>query len=242
MLGTALALVFSSCSVKEDRSDCPCMLVLDIGEAGRDSLFFAVQDEPSEFRFSDTLSGSVFRVPLPRRRVDCCFVWGGDCSPSGVEIPFGEQCPPLWMDACSLVPEGERVDYEVVLHKSYCRMTIDLSSADEALSLMPSVRIYGNVCGYSFGGVPLAGPFSFDAAGRVCTVLLPRQMDSSLMMDISSGGVLRTFALGELLEADGYDWSAPDLDDVSLFVDYAVTTLTLRIQDYLPEAPQEVVV
>ena len=47
------------------------------------------------------------------------------------------------------------------------------------------------------------------------------------MQVIFSDKVVRTFALGQYIAAAGYDWSAPDLDDLTLTVDISVTSVTI---------------
>ena len=43
---------------------------------------------------------------------------------------------------------------------------------------------------------------------------------------VFSDQVVRTFALGSYIAA-GYDWSAPDLEDLSLQVDISLTSVTI---------------
>ncbi len=62
------------------------------------------------------------------------------------------------------------------------------------------------------------------------------------MLDVMAGGTIRSFALGELLEQEGYDWTAPDLDDLTLYINYAVTDLSLTIERFPPEPPLEIVI
>ena len=44
---------------------------------------------------------------------------------------------------------------------------------------------------------------------------------------VFSDQVVRTFALGSYIAASGYDWSAPDLEDLTLHVDISVTSVTI---------------
>lgn len=61
----------------------------------------------------------------------------------------------------------------------------------------------------------------------------PGQKDDTLELLMCEGEVpLATFALGEYLKAGGYDWSAPDLADVSVQIDCARLTIRLKIEKW----------
>jgi hypothetical protein len=44
---------------------------------------------------------------------------------------------------------------------------------------------------------------------------------------VFSDRIVRTFALGSYIAASGYDWSAPDLVDLTLKVDISLTSVTV---------------
>ena len=231
--------VFTHCSVKERREGCPCLLLLDLEGAGPDSLMVRVASG-TDFSFADTLAGfPLYRIPVPRAPLRLLCYRGGP-----LDIPYGEACPPLWMDTALLTGAGEAVRWRPCLHKSYCALRLDVHGESGPLAALPAVRVYGHVCGYQEDGTPREGPFSVDLAcpDGVGTVLLPRQRDASLMLDVRWGGVLRTFALGELLHASGYDWTRPDLEDLSLYTDFAATEITLDYPMFQPGPDQETVI
>ena len=59
---------------------------------------------------------------------------------------------------------------------------------------------------------------------------VPRQKDNTLKLDIVSGdGAVRTFAIGNYIEASGYSWDSEDLKDIALEIDYSRTMLLFRI-------------
>ena len=61
------------------------------------------------------------------------------------------------------------------------------------------------------------------------------------MLDIVSEGVVRSFAVGELILADGYDWGAADLADITVFIDYATPVLSLVVTPYKQGSPVEII-
>ena len=59
---------------------------------------------------------------------------------------------------------------------------------------------------------------------------MPRQTDASLMLEVDDGkGNSKAFALGQYIVSSGYDWTSPDLDDVSVTLDYAMTEIRLVV-------------
>ena len=84
--------------------------------------------------------------------------------------------------------------------------------------------------GWQPDGSPAPGTFSSrllpGADGRA-VLRLPRQGDDSLLLHIVfSDQVVRTFALGSYIAASGYDWTAPDIEDLTLHVDISLTSVT----------------
>lgn len=238
------------CSVMEDRSLCPCMLVLDMSACGRDTVAFIVEDGEG-FSYSDTLSGySSWRVAIPRKELTLKFFAGFNTLGEAVltkegnlQIPHGSSCPHLWMSIDRAAASGEALRFSPVLHKAYCNISLDVHNLPSMPAFLPAVRIHGKISGYDSGLLPLQGPFSTDAVtenGR-CQIAVPRQRDGSLILDIVSEGVVRSFALGDLLIDKGYDWTALDLDDISVFIDYSTPLLSLTVIPFKPALPSEVI-
>ena len=74
-------------------------------------------------------------------------------------------------------------------------------------------------------------------------MVLPRQIDNSLLLDIiSDDDRRRTFAIGNYIEASGYDWDSMDLKDITLDIDYARTDVTFRIGAWEHTTQFEVVI
>ncbi len=245
----ALSLVLG-CSVKETRELCPCRLELDFSEVDtsvvRRAELVAVAD--GGFSFSDGLEADAFAdvwVEVPRREV-CVGVWsgvdsalaeGGDgfdvSAGRGLVIPFGEDCPPVYFHASVVDADCERLREIVLMRKNHCRMTVNVNNV-ETSDLQ--VRVTGGVDGYKADGTPSQGEFSSllypDVNGEM-QVILPRQTDDSLMMEINDGtGVRKSFALGEYVAEAGYDWEAPDLEDITIDIDIAFTHISLVIQGW----------
>lgn len=230
---------FPGCTVLEDRRQCPCHLFLDLSSCSdREDLEIVVAAGEQRSRFHFPAGSGVppfVKIEVPKGQVGiAAFAPASEISFDaylGLDIPTGEQCPPLWSDISLRHLTREREDMRVLLRKNYCRLEVralNTGSDDDYRA-----TFYGNVRGVAPDGSPLAGEFSCSlvpTGGGDCALRLPRQSDSSLSMQIETGaeGVLRTFAVGEYLDAAGYDWSEADLQDASITIDFQASRITVR--------------
>lgn len=235
-------LLASACTVKDDRSVCPCILELDF--MAPDSVDTAsvglLLTSADGYVLSDEVnveeSGGRYSVPVPRTELHVRS-WTGDdglASEYGLLIPLGQDCPHVYMHDSDVLVEGETIHESVVLRKNHCIMT--LMTAGEG-RISSDVRIKGNVAGYDAYGQPLSGDFEYlldsDGSDDVHVAVLPRQKDESLMLDIDDGnGNGKAFALGHYIVSSGYDWNAPDLEDVTIVLDYALTEIRIAVSGW----------
>ena len=242
-----LVVVISSCSVKEDRTGCPCFLKVVLDDPSNqvcDSLLVSVVGVSDNFRWSEVVYRPSFvtdlLVRVPSR--DGVFVDVMDAGVArnyvgglsgGLLIVEGDECPTAFMDFAYCPTEAEEVVDTVCVRKNYCGVSVDFVSGDLQDY---RVDILGNVCGYSVSGDVLEGGFSFTPSsddGTRCFFRLPRQTDSSLRLAITpSGGTTQYFALGNYILRSGYDWTAPDLDDIMIGIDYSATYFSVTISDW----------
>lgn len=230
----------SGCSVKEDRDSCPCLLTLDLSalpDEGADEILVEGVTDGRRI-FCDTLDADAMGRPysqlLPRGEVALDVYCPASVAEStgGILIEEGAECPQVRMYAEVLDTRVEKISRKVELFKNYCLLDIRIILTSGSLSPL-AYKIEGNVNGYEPGGEPSVGPFEValhpDRKGS-CSVALPRQRDASLMLEIiGSDGVSRNFAIGEYIISSGYDWTEPNLQDLSMEIDYAMTRVTLSI-------------
>ena len=244
----ALCVVLGACSVKENRSACPCYLIVDpveipssIGD-GRYPVRVEVSGK-SDFRWDAQVGaedcGTTLTVPAPRPNVfvsamtgeEGCFVPG-----EGIRIPEGEQCPPVYLFSKRVATDGETAYVAPVLQKQFCTLTVRIVPVNDVFLDSFHLQFEGSVNGYSLDAVPVEGNFryaSYPSAEGLCTVRLPRQRNASLMMEILEGDKQhRYFALGEYIEASGYDWTAFNLEDIHIEIDYASTGITVHVNGW----------
>ena len=237
-----LALLVAAC-VKENRDSCPCILVLSTEKTADSAAVFNVylsREEP----VADTVeAGSVYREAVPRGFLYATLTSGdgGMFIPGeGIVIPYGSDCPPLFLWSRPIKAEGEILGRVAVLSKNYCKVRMRLTLSGGGIGF----AVRGGISGFDLDGRPSEGPFM--CVPRVADdgfmeFNLPRQKDNSLMLDIYSGDVhLRTFALGEILSRAGYSWKDKDLKDISLEVSCSASLLLTDISVWEIEENMEI--
>lgn len=237
-----LVFVVGGCSVKEDRMVCPCRLVLDLTDADtlqRGPLHLVVLSGERVVH-SDTLEdvGGDYVVDVPHGDLTVN-VWKGD---SDLSIPYGCECPALYMDSFVADTRCERYCRKVDLNKNHCLLTVLV----EGVERVPySLTLRGNVSGYGLDGRPSPGEFScvaYPGEDGGSQVQLPRQVDNSLMLEVDDGAsAFRVFALGEYLAAGGYDWGEENLQDVTVVLDYFVTYVKILVEGWEEEHTYNVI-
>lgn len=249
----ALAVALScACTVLENRSACPCQLVLNLDDPANyscDSLLLRVSAQGYEWKkivgrdqyaipvaVAVPVRGGVFVSVVDNRM-------SRYCSFDGFSIPLGEQCPPAYMFGTYCDTTADETEVDVRIHKNYCGVTVCFSSpAITEYDLM----IRGDVSGYSREGVPLTGEFGFVPyfeKGLNSYFRLPRQNDASLRLEITTPrGSDTALALGSYIMQSGYDWSAEDLDDIVVYVDFVETAFTISINDWSAEVATDIII
>lgn len=244
MILTAVScfLLLSSCAVKEDRSTCPCLLVLDFSEADTSLVKMAqvLISDDQRLLAADTVEVSrlegQYSTSVPRKSLHLR-VWSGmdSLASKGVlTIPLGQDCPKVWMHDSDIRPDGERYDERVRMRRNHCQLKIQIEGNDEFAFRL---RLEGNVSGYDAEGEPMTGEFSymvpFDEFKSEYRAVLPRQKDASLMLYIDDGDEdVKAFALGQYIVAGGYDWTSFDLEDISVSIDFAQTEVIVTIDGW----------
>ncbi len=245
-----LSLLLCSCSVKESRRDCPCHLYLDFSQVSREQ-FDSVQvlldgARGGERRVPLSLTGlhqATLAVDVPRDhyQANVCAMengafWLTDGQEEVMEIPRGEECPPLYLHSARLEATGDEYVETVVLHKNFCTLHIRMEGNDPSQAYPFALRVRGGIDGYDRFGRPRPGDFgapAYPTADGRCSVRVPRQTDDSLQLQIvEDGRPLASFAIGEYIRSGGYDWTAPDLADVSLRIDCAALSLQIKIDNW----------
>lgn len=237
-----MVMMLAGCSIKEDRTLCPCTIMVDLSGMDREAHAVSdilvltdgdvvLEDEIPAVRYSEPY---VFRVRRVSTTVDIYSGWKeSGLTAAGFKVDEGEQFPELYLQTERIDTDAESVSLAAGLHKSYCKVTIDIRTEGE---YPYSLSVRGDACGYAWDGEIIRGKFEYSPAldrDGICTVRIPRQHDSSLALVISEeGNTLREFALGEYIMESGYDWTAKDLEDVEVEIDYAKTDVIFKVNDW----------
>ena len=233
-----LLLALSSCSVKEDRDDCPCWLQIDLSTCSRYTDLVSLKgwtDERSVFgvHVPGEDFPTVHEEEVPRGMVHyCAHSLPGSYGSTGmtVVVPEGDQSPRLYAYRADVPAYGETATDRVSLHKQYAAVAVKMENADDGFSVM----VRGRWNGLDLVTLaPVGGTFSF-APDRtedgVWYFRLMRQGDDSLVMDITGAdGNTFPYDLGGMIRETGYDWTAEDLDDIFLGVDYATGEVSVSV-------------
>ena len=243
--GILLTGVFLACSVKEDRSGCPCRLMLDLSDVDTNvvkSLNLLVWSDDGllgsdKIEADDFENTYVMKVSREKLRLN---LWNGDYEGyddfGEIRIPYGCECPQLYMQSMVADAVGETWFAKVRLGKNHCRLTVMMEGTD---AVPYSFTFKGNIAGYNAEGRPSQGEFAcvaYPEDERSSYAMVPRQVDNSLMLEVDDGTrVVKTFALGEYIAATGYDWTQSDLKDITIVIDYSITYIKVSVSGWAGE-------
>ena len=230
------AAILLSCTVKEDRTECPCFLTVDLGGVesaalmgkGVDSLIVQVQAEGDfyvreAFHLRDNVQEYTVAVPKTRTDVLVACTSGRFVSDAGgLHIPEGSECPVLYLSADSFVADAGEMRRTASVHRNYCVLTVSMKASFNAKPRPYRITLEGNVSGYLMDGSPEQGFFSYasSSSGGPCRLRIP------------DSGEVRSFSVGEYILESGYDWNAPDLEDIDVEMDFSRSSLTVSISKW----------
>lgn len=247
-----LFCVLAGCTVTEDRTKCPCLLTLDFSTIDTllvphvDVLLTSESGTLGRLSLDADTFMPEYLLDVPRselmlnvyscENLDAFF----DC---GIKIPQGKDCPRIYMHSSKIMSHAEKLTERVIMLKNHCVMDIVMDGESEFKYWL---YLKGNVCGYGLDGTPVEGPFEFrpSVVGyNTYQAVLPRQIDSSLVLEIDDGdGVVKKFALGEHLLSCGYDWSAADLQDLEVHIDWRMTVISVTVKEWNSRFEHEIIV
>lgn len=233
----ALFFLASSCSVREDRRDCPCILVLDMGEETELLWVISSAEELSHGRITAEEESAEVEIEAPRGPFTLQLVANGNglfVPGEGIMLPEGSDFPPLMVQSESIDATAcEEVEAEVSLHKRHAVLEIKFSGVNlqECETVLESPW-----AGLDDLFQPLEGDFRVSLSPSedgICRSVLPPQGDSSLRLLIFKGSeLLGSFPLGRHLADAGYDWDATDLEDIVLKVEFLEGAISFNMEQW----------
>lgn len=232
----ALATI-SSCSIKTDRSDCPCRLSIVMDNPQRPvemSLFrdgLPVMERTIE---ENEFQEGVCVVDVVRGKYVFSIIYGRN------PVPEGEQCDSLyaWSSMEMTNVNCEEATIYPLLHKQFATIFIELTSLGEDLSSL-EILLTGDVIGISPEELePVQGRFLCvpeKQSDNEFSVRVPRQRQgyNTLKANLSiDGKVLAVLPVGEYIDNTGYDWTNEDLGDVYVNISCMETEFGIEVTDW----------
>ena len=217
------AMLCASCSVKEVREACPCMLEIDCSAfadvAG--SVYMDLDGRVMERSVEDDEDMvSLFKVPKKEK--------------ISVAVWSGAQGDSLYFFGTSVQGMEETVKVSAVPHKQFASVLLKVLSSEENFV---SFTVKSNYCGIDLKtGRTLPGNLSIPLSGKGGNYVfcLPRQAsDSMLILEAGiENGVVQAYPLGEWIKMAGYDWTAADLDDIAVAADFSLGHYEVSIGEW----------
>ena len=253
LLAGLLAGLLPSCSIKEDRGECPCWLQVYAGDAGAlapvltlslwngDELCReTVPTEASLVLDRAVPKGAVTvsaHTPLHRMRREGSLLL----------IPDGSECDSLFAHHGVVSCGGEAARDTVRLRAQFAVVNIAVVNLEPGVAYPYDLVVRSTVDGYDLlGGSPHAGSHSLPlrpVSEGVYRFRVPRQADGSMMLDLLMGGTLiDSLPIGEHLVRAGYDWTAPELPEIRIEVDYGRSEPHIVIEPWLDGAVYDEVI
>ena len=172
-------------------------------------------------------------IEVPRTSVWLIAVSGmpdGSFVDGCLRIEEGKDCPPVYYYKTVLDTRCNSLRDTIQLHKNYCRINF---GGDVSQSF--TYVLAGSSCGFDLEGNVLQGSFrsSVRQEGADFCCRVPRQGDPSLCLELYRGGELaRRFPIGEIIAESGYDWTAEDLEDIDIQLDYRDTGVNFTVDGW----------
>lgn len=244
MILLGASFLAASCSIKEDRSPCPCWLDMDITSCAEHSNEVTLAAWNNDNLFKETVSvaehSDVYERPVSKGMVSTaafCGLSESSLSGSRIIIPEGMQADRLKAHAAVVDCTGESARDIVELYRQFATVYLSIKSQEQRVNPYEA-HISGEICGIDLRGLsPVEGGFSFspekDSEGK-WTFRLPRQKeDSKLTLSMLFGGeVADQMPLSEWINDSGYSWQDRDLKDIYIGVDYAAGKVTVVIEGW----------
>lgn len=254
-LRTSLAILylisFASCSVKEIRHGCPCILSIDLTDIPKENGNIMLLVNNAAERYDSYINpmeddSGIVRIAVDKgtNHIICAQgltsarVYDG----RNVIIPLGEESSYVSLATDEVECKGESQYYKPVLHKEWAKLTIcyDLGSLSEYPYLF---IIDGNIRGIDLRtGKSLYGNFSCVAKAspdtkKEASVSLPRQdkKKPGLRLSLVSKedySVWKEYDLSKIIVDTGFDWEKTDLDDIKIHLDYSGLLSGITVIDW----------
>lgn len=241
-----MTVAFFSCSVLEDREECPCRIVLFSDMCGAETSLTMWRRTDVMLAVSAVAddSGKILESDVKRGLNRICAVCSRSMGNAGEEsfiIPSGCQCDSVYACTAQMDCRGDMLVDTVAMHKQFASLRIHFADPDFIRERYRILAVSGS-CGFAIPYLtPVEGEFEYeifmddDAVGH-CR--LPRQADDSvhIVLRRKDDNVAEyRFYVGKAMKEAGYNWGEEDLRDMDVWLDYSNQSGTVAVHDWETE-------
>ena len=243
-----------SCSVKEDRMECPVYVTVLTDRFAQQGLQEGTVSFSAdrllardEINFLSYLREG-YEQACPRDFARVAVLSGvenGRLSEETLFIPSGRQADLLWAFGTSFSAGEDSYLLDAVPHKQYCLIKFLFDESPTAPGDYPwRFRLLADCSGMNIYTLePVDGTYRSsvgpNAVGEWYGVL-PRQRSNNMRMEVylpnaddeTEGRTDYVLDLGKAFEKSGYDWSQEDLKDISVKVGFSEAGIRLTVQEW----------
>lgn len=224
-------LLLWACSVKEDRSGCPCELVVRCEEPLKTEgsvLVSVIQNNmvvKQGMMSREDFDAGRCSLSVPRRP-STVTVFSGITEMNTIDgrwldITYDHQCDAVYSCSEFAPLSGESYECVVSPHKNFARLFLTVIGMPDGAD----ATVTGPVQGYDLlDQKPIQGFFScspfIDSIGEEYCMRLPRQVDDALTLNIIQARKPSIkIDIGRIIAQSGYRYDDPDLLDISMLID-----------------------
>ncbi len=250
----AVLLLLPCCSVKEAREGCPVYVTVltdrFIQSGFSDGVVSFHAADPIDREKINFLSyiGKGFRQPCPRDYARAAVLSGLEnerIDATTLYVPYGKQAGLIWSYGETFSVQADEYCIEAVPHKQYCLVKFLFGDSPQAPSDYPwRFRIKAACNGMDiYTMAPHEGdyccPVGPNAVGEWYGVI-PRQKRNDMLLEVfepvagseTEGETVYVVDLGERFGEKGYDWSSPDLADMTVKVGFTAAGIFVEVLDW----------
>ena len=241
---------FASCSVLEDRSECPNIVNVSIDDRQEErpalmkrkatvTLRSIGGDDGFRSSFTPSDYPAGYGMLVPKGSYNMSLVSGADAASivrDAVRFTGGKEADSLFVTCLIADCLGEETFLKALLFKQFSTLRIILSNLPENVS--PQVSVDSGWNGLNiFSLDPVTGGYVCrmrEQGGGIYEARIPRSGGGPLNISIGEGdgmsGEKISYDIFDAIVSMGYDWKAPSLSDITVTLDYmtgTVQTLTV---------------
>ncbi len=247
----ASLLLLASCSVKEDRDECPCWLEVAVSGCERIARNITVSAWNPTTVFMEGIDvrdyPKGYERTVPKGYVTVSAFAGRkvqELSGESLVIPDGLPCDSLWAHRALVNCNGEFARDTAVLHKQFATVHLKIDNLKEGEPYPYSLVLRSRYDGLRLTDCsPHAGAWSCSLdrlPDGTYVFRVPRQGDGSLTIDlVLDGQKMDEYPVGEYILRSGYSWLSEDLDDIWIGMDYGGSEPNIVIEKWGDSDPYD---